>query len=143
RLLVVVSGVAGHAGTVPMAERRDALSAACEMVLAIERAAAADGAVVATVGQMQVLPGARNVIPGKVTFSIDLRSASDARRDGAHAAVRASLEAIAARRGVKVEAVTYQSNAATPLAAIVTDAVADAITACGQSPLRLPSGAGH
>src|SRR5262245_60532478 len=74
RLSVTVSGFAGHAGTVPMSQRRDALVAASEMVLAIERLASSDKALVATVGQIAALPGAQNVIPGKVRFSIDMRS---------------------------------------------------------------------
>jgi allantoate deiminase len=143
RLWVTVSGFAGHAGTVPMPDRRDALTAASEMVLVIERLAASEPELVATVGQITALPGAQNVIPGKVRFSIDMRSPSDASRDRAHDALLAMLEAIAARRGVRVEANAYQTNPATPLAALVIDTVADAIVACGQDPLRLPSGAGH
>jgi allantoate deiminase len=143
RLYVTVAGFAGHAGTVPMRQRRDALAAASEMLLAIERLAASENELVATVGQIEALPGAQNVIPGKVRFSIDMRSPSDAVRTWAHAAVLERLAAIAARRGVAVEAKTYQKTEATPLAAVVIDAVAEAIAACGQEVLCLPSGAGH
>jgi allantoate deiminase len=143
RLSVTVSGFAGHAGTVPMAQRRDALAAASEMILAIERLACSDKALVATVGQIAALPGAQNVIPGKVRFSIDMRSPADGVRDRAHRALLDTFEEIAARRGVEVEAATYQRNAATPLADGVIAAVLQAIAACGQAPLSLPSGAGH
>jgi allantoate deiminase len=143
RLSVTVSGFAGHAGTVPMSQRRDALAAASEMVLAIEHLASSDKALVATVGQIAAMPGAQNVIPGKVRFSIDMRSPSDAVRDRAHRALLTTLSEIAARRGVAVEAATYQTNAATPLADGVITAVLEAIAACGQAPLSLPSGAGH
>jgi allantoate deiminase len=83
------------------------------------------------------------VIPGAVKFSIDMRSPSDAVRERAQGALRQALQQIAARRGVRVEARTYQTNPATPLASLVIDAVCEAIAACGQAPLRLASGAGH
>ena len=143
RLLVTVSGFAGHAGTVPMSERCDALMAASEMLLAIERLAAGENDLVATVGQIAALPGAQNVIPGTVKFSVDMRSPSNAVRERAHDALRQALQQIAARRGVRVEAKTYQTNPATPLACLVIDTVCEAIAACGQAPLRLASGAGH
>ena len=143
RLLVTVSGFAGHAGTVPMSERCDALMAASEMLLAIERLTAGENDLVATVGQITALPGAQNVIPGTVKFSVDMRSPSDAVRERAHDALRQALQQIAARRGVRVEARTYQTNPATPLACLVSDTVCEAIAACGQAPLRLASGAGH
>jgi allantoate deiminase len=143
RLSVTVSGFAGHAGTVPMSQRRDALAAAREMVLAIEHLASSDKALVATVGQIAAPPGAQNVIPGKVRFSIDMRSPSATVRAQAHRTLRTALSEIAARRGVAVEAATYRTNAATPLADAVITAVLEAIAACGQAPLSLPSGAGH
>jgi allantoate deiminase len=143
RLAVTVSGVAGHAGTVPMAQRRDALTAASEMVLALERLAARDDALLATVGQIAALPGAQNVIPGQVKFSIDMRSASNSALARAAGVLRAELGQIAARRGVQLEATTYQTNAATPLAPEVIGTVREAIAACGHTPLSLSSGAGH
>ena len=142
RLSVTVSGFAGHAGAVPMSQRRDALAAAREMVLAIEHLASSDKALVATVGQIAALPGAQNVIPGKVRFSLDMRSPSAPVRARAHRTLRPALSEIAARRGVAVEAATYPTNAATPLAdGVIT--VLEAIAACGQAPLSRPSGAGH
>jgi allantoate deiminase len=143
RSRVAVTGFAGHAGTVPMASRRDALAAASEMVLAIERVAGAEAGLVATVGRMRVLPGAQNVIPGRVEFTIDMRNPSDPVRRRAHAALITELRAIARRRGVKVEIDTFQENAATALDPGVIEAACEAITACGHQPLRLPSGAGH
>jgi acetylornithine deacetylase/succinyl-diaminopimelate desuccinylase-like protein len=113
------------------------------MVLAIEPLASSDKALVATVGQIAALPGAQNVIPGKVRLSIDMRSPSATVRARAHRTLRPALSEIAARRGVAVEAATYQTNAATPLADAVITAVLEAIAACGQAPLSLPSGAGH
>ena len=143
RSIVTVTGFAGHAGTVPMGSRRDALTAASEMVLAIERVAAGERDLVATVGRLKVLPGAQNVIPGRVEFTIDMRSPSDAVRRRAHRSLRATLRDIAERRGVGVDIDTFQENPAVTLDAGVIDAVAEAIAACGHEPLRLPSGAGH
>jgi len=128
---------------VTMNARKDALAAASEMVLAIERQAGAETELVATVGRLHVLPGAQNVIPGRVEFTIDMRSPSDAVRKRAHAALLAELRAIAKRRGVKVEIDTFQENPATALDPAVIEAAGEAIEACGQEPLRLSSGAGH
>src|SRR5208337_585316 len=80
RLEVGVDGMAGHAGATPMALRRDALTAAAEMTLAIEGRARDEPNLVATVGRLEVWPGATNVIPGHVQFSVDLRAPDDARR---------------------------------------------------------------
>jgi allantoate deiminase len=143
RMRVAVTGFAGHAGTVPMGQRRDALAAAAEMILAVERVGGSEPDLVATVGRIGALPGAQNVIPGRVAFTIDMRSPSDAVRDRGHAALVPALRAIGARRGVEVEVDTYQRNAATALDPLVIDSVGEAIAACGQEPLRLPSGAGH
>jgi allantoate deiminase len=143
RLAVTVVGFAGHAGTVPMGSRRDALTAASEMILAIERLAAATPDLVATVGRIRLLPGVTNVIPGRVEFTVDIRSSSDAVRRGAAKALLSALSEIAARRRVEVEAETYQENPAVALDRGVIDTVAEAIAACGCEPMRLASGAGH
>jgi hydantoinase/carbamoylase family amidase len=143
RSIVAVAGFAGHAGTVPMGQRRDALAAASEMVLAVERMGLSEPELVATVGRLSALPGAQNVIPGRVTFTIDMRSPCDQVRDRTHAALLAALHEIAGRRGVEVEVDTFQTSPATVLDPLVIDAASEAIAACGEEPLRLPSGAGH
>jgi allantoate deiminase len=143
RSRVTVSGFAGHAGTVPMGQRRDALTAASEMILAVERIGGSEPELVATVGRIEALPGAQNVIPGRVSVSTDMRCPSDTVRDRGHRALLAALKEIARRRGVEVEIDTYQLNAATAMSPLVVDAVGEAIELCGQRPLRLPSGAGH
>src|SRR4029077_12299103 len=74
RHAMTVTGVAGHAGTVPMPMRHDALAAAAEMVVAIERRCSAGGSLVGTVGILQVKDGSSNVIPGEVAFSVDIRA---------------------------------------------------------------------
>ena len=144
RFRVTVKGEAGHAGTVPMAIRRDALAAAAEMALAVERAGQGPESLVATVGEFRVLPGASNVIPGEVRFSIDLRAAEDAVRAVAAEAIRGGLATIAAQRGVAVDLETVHEK---PVAACDPDLVATlasvigAVTG-GPAPL-LMSGAGH
>jgi allantoate deiminase len=143
RSRVTVTGFAGHAGTVPMGQRRDALAAAAEMILAVERIGASEPGLVATVGRINTLPGAQNVIPGHVMFTIDMRCPSDAARGRAHRALVPTLKRIAKQRRVDVEVDTYQVNAATALDPLVIEAVSEAIAACGQEPVRLPSGAGH
>ncbi len=144
RTLVTVAGVSGHAGTVPMALRRDAVAAAAEMVLAVERRCSAQPGLVGTVGKFEVPGGAINVIPGRCEFSIDLRSGSDAVRDAAMADVSAAMAAIAVQRGVHVEERRILQVASVPCAQALQDAWAASIERVTGSPaLRLPSGAGH
>lgn len=143
RSTVQVTGEAGHAGTVPMALRRDALVAAAEMVSAVERIGSSDEALVATVGQLTVSPGATNVIPGQVTFTIDLRAPSDALRDQASAALEKTLEEIAERRRVAVDIDRFYCGAATACSPALTDELKAAVMRAGVRPLKLRSGAGH
>ncbi len=91
RFSIELNGMAGHAGTVPMGLRRDALAAAAECVVAVERIAASMPDIVGTVGRLEALPGAMNVIPGKVRFSLDVRAPTDEKRHAAVAAIRARV----------------------------------------------------
>jgi beta-ureidopropionase / N-carbamoyl-L-amino-acid hydrolase len=144
RSTVTVEGLSGHAGTVPMALRHDAVAAAAEMVLAVERRCKELPGLVGTVGKLEVPGGAVNVIPGRCDFSIDIRSGSDALRDAAAADVSAAVRAIAARRRVKVDERRVLEAASVPCTAALQDAWAasiERITGCPA--LRLPSGAGH
>jgi allantoate deiminase len=143
RLEVVVDGLAGHAGATPMHLRQDALTAAAEMALAIEGRARSEPDLVATVGRLEVWPGATNVIPGHVQFSIDLRAPSDLDRAAALADVEARIFAIAATRGVRVSiAKSHEANAYVCDPNIVAG-LAQAVEAVGVPPRLLPSGAGH
>lgn len=143
RLKVVVDGRAGHAGTVPMTMRRDSLAAAAEMVLAVERLAKATADVVATVGVINAHPGAVNVIPGQTTFTIDVRSADDARRDAVCAGIEQAIDGIAARRGLAAHSETTHRAPATACDAALIAALTDAAVRSGYAPPLLPSGAGH
>jgi allantoate deiminase len=143
RLEVGVDGVAGHAGATPMRLRRDALTAAAEMALAIEARARGEADLVATVGRFDVWPDATNVIPGHVQFSIDIRSPDDARRAAALADLEARITAIAASRGVRVSiAKPHDANAFACDPSIIAD-LKKAVEAIGVPPRLLPSGAGH
>src|SRR5207253_564669 len=77
RFAIELTGMAGHAGTVPMRLRRDALAAAAECVLAVELLAGSEHELVGTVGKIDVRPGAINVIPGAARFSLDVRAPTD------------------------------------------------------------------
>src|SRR6185437_3424662 len=111
-----VTGEAGHAGTVPMDGRRDALAAAAECVLAIERRCGAEPNLVGTVGRLEAEPGAVNVIPGRARFSIDVRAPDDAQRRRVVDDVMAEISAIARRRGVDVEVTKTHELSAAPCA---------------------------
>lgn len=139
---VTVRGEAGHAGTVPMAMRHDALAAAAEMVLAVEQGAAGEG-VVGTVGILEVRDGTGNVIPGEVAFTVDIRAPRDDLRLATEARVFAQFDAIAARRGVSLEKSKRHEVSAAPCAPWLQERLAASIRATGSEPVRLPSGAGH
>jgi allantoate deiminase len=143
RYAVSVTGQAGHAGTVPMAMRYDALTAAAEMILAVEAAARERADVVATVGRLSMKPGAPNSIPGTVAFSVDLRAPVDADRLEAAAAIRAGLDRIAVSRRVDYEVLQTHEAAATACAPWLQAQLAAAMAARGMAPFHLPSGAGH
>jgi allantoate deiminase len=143
RFGIEVTGVAGHAGTVPMHLRRDALAAAAEMVLAVEREAKDTPGIVATVGMMEALPGAVNVIASGAKLSLDLRSSSDDLRREAVARLKRQFDEIAERRGVGVQVTPRYDEPAATCALWLVDQMAAAVERAGIRPLRLPSGAGH
>ena len=143
RHIVRVQGEAGHAGTVPMALRHDALAAAAEMVLAVEKRCGAGGSLVGTVGILKVRDGTGNVIPGDVEFTIDIRAGEDTVRRAAEQDVFAAFEAIARKRGVSVERTRTHEVSAVPCAPWLQDALAASVERAGVRAHRLPSGAGH
>jgi len=143
RFTVEIEGMAGHAGTVPMSLRRDALAAASECVLAIESRCSREPELVGTVGRLEAAPGATNVIPGNVRFTIDLRAPSDEQRRRASVDINEAIPSICARRGVRVTVrPTHEGRTAT-CAGWMQQQIASAIEAEGLPVRRLPSGAGH
>ncbi len=143
RLQVRMRGVAGHAGTVPMTVRQDALVAAAEAILAVEQRCSQELHAVGTVGRIDVSPGAVNVIPGECRFTIDVRAPEDARRRKMLEDIRAAIAAICVRRGVQVSIVVIHESPASPCAPWLMQQIDAAIAAHGVAPQRLPSGAGH
>ena len=138
RLRVEFHGVAGHAGTVPMDLRHDALAGAAELVLAAERCG-----VTATVGKLEVAPGASNVIPGIVSLTLDVRDQNDARRLAAVRSLHAQANAIAKRRGLKIVWTPVQQTAAVHCDKTLTRIFSKCVARRGLEVLKLPSGAGH
>ena len=143
RYRLTLTGMAGHAGTTTMALRHDALAAAAEVVLAAERVARGADGLVATVGQLAVKPGAANVIPGRVTLSLDVRSLDAQQRDSAAAAILAEARVAAERRGVALVVEQVNDLAASHCDPGLRALLADAVAATGTTPFHLPSGAGH
>jgi allantoate deiminase len=144
RLAASLTGMAGHAGTVPMALRRDALAGAAECIVALEEFCRTDqGGLVGTVGYINAMPGATNVIPGQVSFTIDMRAASDAHRKMAVADVVQQIEKIAKRRELVLQIDVTHENRTVPCAPWLKRQVAEAIAAEGFRVFKLPSGAGH
>ena len=143
RLSVTLTGLAGHAGTVPMPGRHDALAGAAEAVLAVEAAALAQADAVGTVGRLEVHPGAIIVVPARATFSVDLRAPQDAPRARLVGRVREAIAEIAALRGLTAEIALTHEEPAAPCAPHLRRLIAEAIAEEGHRVLELPSGAGH
>ena len=143
RRRVEVIGRAGHAGTVPMHLRRDALAAASEAVNAVERICRETPGAVGTVGVLRTVSGAVNVIPGVVEFTIDVRAESDEHRRAALERIDEAFAAIASRRGVLFDSVTTHENDSRWCSPRLMRRLGEAVAAEGYEVRELPSGAGH
>ena len=143
RYAIELFGMAGHAGTVPMPLRRDALAAAAESMLAVERIAGAQPELVGTVGKIEASPGAINVIPGRVRFSLDVRAPTDAQRERAVAAMHAAFADIARRRTLALDIEPVWEAKTAACAPWIQGQLCAAIEAERIPVRRLPSGAGH
>ena len=144
RLAARLTGMAGHAGTVPMALRRDALAGAAECIAAIEQLCLEDdGGLVGTVGYIHATPGATNVIPGQAHFTIDMRAPTDLRRNRSVADMVRRIEAIAKRRKLELRLDVTHENRTVPCAPWLKTQVGEAVAAEGYPLFELPSGAGH
>ena len=143
RLRVEVMGRAGHAGTVPMHLRRDALAAASEAVIAVERICRETPGTVGTVGVLRTVSGAVNVIPGVVEFTVDVRGESDDLRRLVLERIDEAFQEIASRRGVLLDCVPTHETGARQCSPRLMRRFGEAIEAEGLEVRRLPSGAGH
>src|SRR4051812_39988426 len=124
---VTIMGEAGHAGTTWMNERKDALTAAAECIVAIEKIAQDSSGSVATVGKLEVKPGSSNVIPGRVDFTLDVRDIANERRKTTIAKIYDSIRAVAANRGLGCEIRQVQSLSSVMSSPSVMKAVKDSL----------------
>jgi len=143
RFHCTLRGLAGHAGATPMNLRKDALAAAAEMILMVEARAREEEDLVATVGRLEVEPGAVNVIPGEARFTIDMRAPRDAQRQRAVNDIDKRLIAIAKARGVALISVHTHEAAAYICDPGIVAGLEAAVESIGQPARLLPSGAGH
>lgn len=143
RALIRFVGTAGHAGTVPMQLRRDALAAAAEWILAVERIGQQTPGLVATVGTIEVLPGAGNVIPGEALLRLDLRHTDDAVLTAALQSLQQCGSDLAAKRNVEFHFSITHEHSAVAMDRRLSEILEESLAAAGHRPLRLASGAGH
>ncbi|MDK9696456.1 MAG: allantoate amidohydrolase [Siculibacillus sp.] len=144
RFSFTLDGVAGHAGTVPMDLRRDALTGLAEIALTVERVGRqGTNGLVATVGRVDVKPGAGNTVPGRVEATLDIRAGADAPRLVAIDRIRHEAERIAGRRGLRFELTRHIDVPTCPMNEDLQAAFARAVGSLGLDVRRLPSGAGH
>jgi hydantoinase/carbamoylase family amidase len=144
RIAVTFSGEAGHAGTVPMHMRSDALCAAAEFVLATEQFAAGHPQqVVATVGKLDIVHAASNVIPGEVTCTLDLRSAHQPVLLGCYQSIEELAMNIGRRRNIIVKWQPVQETAPVECDAALQSLLRQSIQQAGYNVVELVSGAGH
>lgn len=143
RYLVELKGVASHAGTTPMGMRRDAATAAAEIVLLVENRCSGPASLVGTVGQLEVPAGSVNVVPGACRLSLDIRAADDASRLAAVDDILAGISAICARRGIQEKLYKLLEIDAVPCAPRLMAQLEAAVERAGLPRFDLPSGAGH
>jgi ureidoglycolate amidohydrolase len=142
---ITIEGEGGHAGGKLMPGRKDALAAAAELVLALEAAAKATGAIdtVGTVGVCEVFPGAVNSIPSRVQMTTDVRDIDRGRRDGVLAALARATEEVSARRGVKITTELINADPPTTCDAAILAALEDSAKAAGKSYKKMVARAYH
>ncbi len=143
RFLGEIIGQASHAGTTPMDRRRDAATAAAEFALYVEKRGGEVPNLVATIGMLEVPSGSINVVPGRCTFSLDIRATTNAVRDDCAADAAAELQAICDRRGLHYTLEETMRAAAAPSDASWQQRWERAVEALGLPLYRMPSGAGH
>lgn len=143
RAKIEITGIAGHAGTVPMHGRRDALAAAAQCAITVEDRCRREPELVGTVGRLDVTPGAINVIPGVAQFWLDIRSPDDGQRHRAVADIVRDFKSICRRRRTSLDVRIAHDVPAAPCAPWLMNQIDGAIASEGASPFRLSSGAGH
>ena len=141
---VTFAGVASHAGTTPMIDRRDALLAAARFIDAVHSVVTSTpGRHVGTVGRLAVSPGGANVIPGRTVLTLELRDLEHAVMESLFEKLKARAKSIAAATGTRVELVPTVTNDPSPTDARVREAISEAARSLGLVPHLMVSGAGH
>jgi N-carbamoyl-L-amino-acid hydrolase len=145
RLRVVVAGRIDHSGATPMDDRQDALCAAAELALAVERAAQAEAEyeTVATTARISVEPGAMNVVPGHAEMLVDVRGIEGESMRRVVASIEACATRVAAGREVDIDVQTLSSAEPTQFDRDIVEVLSDTVAALGEEPMLMPSGAGH
>lgn len=144
RWYITIEGFANHAGTTPMDQRQDALYPAALIVAEIRQIITGEpGRQVGTVGRLDVKPGAPNVIPGEVMFSLEIRDLDMDKVTRLFEKIRASATAIAGANGTSISFDQYYESPATPTDKDISALVQNSADALGLSTLSMPSGAGH
>jgi len=143
RMTFEFMGRANHAGTTPMHLRHDAIAAAAEWIIDVERTAHNHSGLVATVGQIEAKPGATNVIAAEARVTLDVRHKSSDIRDGAVETLVRVAHEIAERRGLSLRQSVLLSQPAVAMDPFLVDQIQDAIRSADCQPLRMTSGAGH
>jgi N-carbamoyl-L-amino-acid hydrolase len=141
---VTVEGFANHAGTTPMNQRKDAMVSAARMIEAVNQIArSTPGRQVATVGRVNAEPGAPNVIPGRVTFSLEIRDLEMSKIDEVFEAIRGEATRLAESDGTSVGFEQFYTSRAAPTALPLRDVIEAEAQRLSLTTLRMPSGAGH
>jgi N-carbamoyl-L-amino-acid hydrolase len=141
---VTVEGFANHAGTTPMKGRRDALLASAKFIEAVNRVVTSvPGRQVGTVGRIQALPGAPNVIPGKVVLSLELRDLDADKIKTLYEKIQSEARQIAEASGTRFSFKEINVNTPAPTDERIRRVITEAATALGLTTKLMPSGAGH
>jgi N-carbamoyl-L-amino-acid hydrolase len=141
---VTIEGFANHAGTTPMDRRQDALLAAARFIDLVNRTVTSvPGRQVGTVGRIQALPGAPNVIPGKVTLSLELRDLDAAKIQMLYEKIRAGADQIGAATGTKFTYKPINENVPALTSELIQQKIGEAARDLGLTTKLMPSGAGH
>jgi allantoate deiminase len=140
---VVLTGETGHAGTLPMRMRRDALVGAAELITEVDRTARAEPGLLGTVGTLDVAPGAVNAVPREVRTTVELRAPDDSLRERAGQAITEFARQMAQARGLRLDMSRSYHQPAAPCDPELSDRLSAAVRAAGGKGLRLASGATH
>ena len=143
RLSVTLEGMAGHAGTVPMGLRRDALVAAAECIALVEKHCSSQDGLVGTVGRINAEPGAVNVIPGRVQFSIDIRALEDSLRNDKLNTLINDMTQLCSQRGIDITVDRMHDAETVSCSDSVMSSMQQALKDEGMKNIVMPSGAGH